>query len=110
MARALTAEDVAKWTVVTYLPFLWRPEEHMFLKPEATRDFADRVGHPFAHEYASEIAEATYRGLRNLVRETRDQIADLEPADSIDLQSFIWVVGKYKEAGAPPEAPEPIAA
>jgi hypothetical protein len=44
MERALKPQDSAKWTVVTYLPFLWRPEEHMFLKPEATKDFAARGG------------------------------------------------------------------
>jgi hypothetical protein len=45
MERALKPHDSAKWTVATYLPFLWRPEEHMFLKPTATKDFASRVGH-----------------------------------------------------------------
>jgi hypothetical protein len=37
MERALRPHDAAKWTVVTYLPFLWRPATHMFLKPEVTR-------------------------------------------------------------------------
>jgi DNA-binding PadR family transcriptional regulator len=97
MAQALKPDDVAKWTVVTYLPFLWRPEEHMFLKPEVTKDYADRVGHPFLHEYTPELTEATYRSLLDLVRETREQITDLEPADSIDIQSFIWVVGRYPD-------------
>ena len=110
MAQALKPDDVAKWTVVTYLPFLWRPEEHMFLKPEVTRDYAERVGHPFAHEYRSELTEATYRSLLDLARETRDEISDLEPVDSIDIQSFIWVVGKYDEPGAAPDGSEPAAA
>jgi hypothetical protein len=48
MEHALKPYSSPKWTVVTYLPFLWRPEEHMFLKPEATTDFAQRVGHRFA--------------------------------------------------------------
>ena len=38
MERALKPYDNAKWTVVTYLPYLWRPDMHMFLKPEATKD------------------------------------------------------------------------
>lgn len=46
--RVLRPHDCAKWTVTTYLPFLWRAEAHMFLKPEATKDFAVWVGHPFA--------------------------------------------------------------
>jgi hypothetical protein len=51
MARVLKPHDSAKWTVVTYLPFLWLPETHMFLKPEVTKDFAARVGHRFASDY-----------------------------------------------------------
>jgi hypothetical protein len=35
----------------TYLPFLWRPEAHMFLKPEITTEFAARVGHRLADDY-----------------------------------------------------------
>lgn len=37
LEQALKRHDVAKWTAVTYLPFLWRPEAHMFLKPEVTK-------------------------------------------------------------------------
>jgi hypothetical protein len=43
--------DDAKWTVVTYLPFLWRPGAHMFLKGEVTTEFAARVGHRLADDY-----------------------------------------------------------
>jgi hypothetical protein len=50
MESVLKPYDAAKWTTVTYLPFLWRPEQHMFLKPETTKDFAERVGHRFASD------------------------------------------------------------
>jgi len=36
LEAALKPYDCAKWTVVTYLPYLWRPDRHMFLKPEVT--------------------------------------------------------------------------
>jgi len=51
MERVLHPHDNAKWTVVTYLPFLWRPEGQMFLKPEVTKDFAARIGHRFHLDY-----------------------------------------------------------
>ena len=51
MAAALKPQDNAKWTVVTYLAYLWCPEHHMFLKPEVTKEFAARVGHRFAQDY-----------------------------------------------------------
>lgn len=95
MQDLLTQDDNAKWTVVTYLPFLWRPEEHMFLKPVVTRDFAERVGHPFALDYDPALKPNVYSSLLDLVKATRQEVHDLEPRDNIDLQSFIWVVGEY---------------
>jgi hypothetical protein len=89
----LKPHDCAKWTIVTYLPFLWRPEAHMFLKPEVTRDYAVRVGHPFAEIYEARLAPAVYRSLLDLASRTRDEIHDLGPRDMIDIQSFIWTVG-----------------
>jgi hypothetical protein len=98
MERALRPYDAAKWTVVTYLPFLWRPEAHIFLKPEVTKDFAARVGHRFASDYEPRLRLDVYRSLLDLASETELELADLEPRDRIDVQSFIWVVGDYKEA------------
>jgi hypothetical protein len=100
MEAALKPHRVAKWTVVTYLPFLWRPEEHMYLKPEAMKDFAQRVGHRFAHEYEPRLYLRVYESLRDLASRTAKEIADLKPRDRIDVQSFIWVVGNYKEGDA----------
>jgi hypothetical protein len=97
MERALKPHDNAKWTVVTYLPFLWRPDQHMFLKPEATKDFAARVGHRFAHDYEARLNLTVYEGLLDLATKTESELADLRPRDRIDVQSFIWVIGDYKE-------------
>jgi hypothetical protein len=104
MERALKPHDSAKWTVVTYLPFLWRPEEHMFLKPEATKDFAARVGHRFHLGYEAALNLAVYDSLLDLVDNTTAELADLKPRDRIDVQSFIWVVGDYKEGREQPDA------
>lgn len=101
MERLLRPHDNAKWTVVTYLPFLWRPDIHMFLKPTVTQDYATRVGHPFAHAYAPALDASVYESLRDLAEETRAALADLHPRDAIDLQSFIWIIGEYKDETAP---------
>ncbi|MBV9827680.1 MAG: hypothetical protein JO001_18765 [Alphaproteobacteria bacterium] len=95
MAQALRAHGADKWTTVTYLPFLWRPDAHMFLKPEVTRKFASCVGHRFQHQYSPELDERVYSGLLDLVSEARAKLEDLTPRDNIDIQSFIWVVGAY---------------
>ena len=58
LEATLKPYESAKWTVATYLPYLWQPERHMFLKPEVSKDYAARVGHPFASVYEP--------GLKNL--------------------------------------------
>jgi hypothetical protein len=103
MERALKPHDSAKWTVVTYLPFLWRPEEHMFLKPEVTKDFAARVGHRFATDYEARLDFAIYESLLDLVSKTAAELAEFKPRDRIDVQSFIWVVSDYKEGSEQPQ-------
>jgi hypothetical protein len=97
MEAALKPHENAKWTVVTYLPYLWRPEHHMFLKPEVTKDFAARVGHPFARQYHSRLELGVYESLLDLVEKTNDALKPLNPRDHIDIQSFIWIVGDYRE-------------
>lgn len=102
MRRVLQSQDNAKWTVATYLPFLWRPDAHMFLKPEVTKDFAGRVGHRFANDYDARLDMKDYDSLLDLVRTTKHELADLHPRDGIDVQSFIWIVGGYTDADVPP--------
>lgn len=79
MQSALKPHDNAKWTVVTYLPFLWRPDVHMILKPQSTTDFAARVGHRFAHDYEARLEIGIYDGLLDLASLTERELADLQP-------------------------------
>ena len=72
--RILAKHDNAKWTVVTYLPFLWRPDEHMFLKPMVTQDFAERVGHPFVHDYSPALDPDVYASLLDLMAVTKAEL------------------------------------
>ena len=72
----------------------------MFLKPEATQDFAVRVGHHFASAYESALDFDVYRSLLDLAEWTEKEISDLKPSDRIDVQSFFWVVGAYTEGDA----------
>jgi hypothetical protein len=97
MERALKPHNNAKWTVITYLPYLWRPDTHMFLKPEATKDFATRVGHRFASDYEARLHLPVYQSLLDLVQRAEAELSDMKPRDRIDIQSFIWVVGDYQE-------------
>ncbi|PWI52068.1 hypothetical protein B5K03_21510 [Rhizobium phaseoli] len=93
MEVALKPYYAAKWTVVTFLPFLWQPEEHMYLKPEVTKSFAERVGHPYADVYSPRLDLKVYESLQELTDQTAEAISELQPRDRIDIQSFIWVIG-----------------
>ena len=97
MAAAVQPHGRISWPILTYLPFLWDYQKHMFLKPAVTSDFADRVGHDFHHVYSAEPSARTYLSLLDLVDRTRRAINELKPRDNIDIQSFIWVVGEYRE-------------
>ena len=103
--REFKADGVASWPCLTYLPFLWAPDRHMFLKPTFTRAFAERIGHSFQHDYVSEPNPDTYRSLLDMTAMLRIDLADLAPADNIDLHSFMWVVmdGYYVEKDAAPD-------
>jgi hypothetical protein len=93
----LKPHNCAKWTIVTYLPFLWRPDEHIFLKPMMIQNFAERVGHRFASVYRPDLDVEVYSALLDLAEETRAELADITPRDMIDIQSFMWTVLKYTE-------------
>jgi hypothetical protein len=101
MTSLAKPHDCAKWTTVTYLPFLWRPDRHMFLKPEVTKDFAGRVGHRFIHHYTPALGMPVYESLLDLVAQTALELKDLHPKDRIDVQSFFWTVGAYTDADMP---------
>jgi hypothetical protein len=104
MAAAMKGHGHLSWPIATYFPFLWDPARHMFLKPEVTRDFAERTGHPFQYRYSSEVRPETYDALLELTADTKTALAGLHPADNIDVQSFIWVVGGYTDADLPEQS------
>lgn len=88
----------AKWPLVTYFPFIAFPAEHMFLDPEATKAVAASCGVELS--YRPTPNWKTYEALQRLIGVLEENLADLEPRDRIDLQSFIWYAtrkGKYAE-------------
>lgn len=82
---------VLTWPIVTVFGFLARPSEHVFLKPNVTRRAAK--AYDFAFEYASRPSWPTYESLLSFAATVRRDVADLQPRDMIDVQSFLWVQG-----------------
>ena len=91
----------SSWPILTYLPYLWASDRHMFLKPTVTTDYAARIGHRFQFDYASDPDPAVYASLLDLVAVTNATIRPMGARDNIDAQSFIWVVGSYTDADLP---------
>ena len=83
----------SKWTVLTILPFLARPETYMFLKPNATKVCADRLA--FNLNYSPTPNWLTYSKLMEMSDLLMDHLRPLGAQDYIDIQSFIWVIDYY---------------
>lgn len=94
---SIAPEGRPSWPLATLLPFLWAPNSHMFLKPETTQDFSDRVGRNFSDTYSPKLNAQTYLSLLDMVDWVAQKIFTLAPTDRIDVQSFIWVVGNYTD-------------
>lgn len=101
MERAMAGHGRLSWPTATYFPYLWQPDRHMFLKPVATCDFAERIGHSFQHEYEAAVSGGVYEALLDLAQSTLDALKPHGARDFIDVQSFIWVVGEYGEEHKP---------
>ena len=82
---------VLTWPMVTVFGFIAHPTQHIFLKPLVTRRAAEAYGVEF--EYRSRPNWETYVSLLAFAEQVREDQADLEPKDMIDLQGFIWVQG-----------------
>jgi hypothetical protein len=53
-------------------------------------------------DYEARLDFGVYESLLDLVSKTTAELRELKPRDRIDVQSFIWVVGDYKEGREPP--------
>ena len=84
---------VATWPVLTILPFLADPQQFMFLKPEPTKECAERLR--FDIQYSSELRWITYRKLMEMSDLLLERLRPLGARDYIDVQSFMWVIAKY---------------
>jgi hypothetical protein len=92
LSSILGPENAAKWPVITYFPFLLRPDRDMLLKPDLAQRCAHRLGYEL--DYDTSPNAHTYRSYLGVIDHVRDGILSLEPRDNIDVQTFMYVVGK----------------
>jgi len=77
--------------IATVFGFVARPDKQIFLKPTVTKRAAEAYGFDF--NYSSRPSWQTYSSLLEFAEVLKHDLADLEPRDMIDIQSFIWVMG-----------------
>lgn len=82
---------VLTWPLVTVFGFIAQPGRHIFLKPNTIRAAARAYGYELP--YRSRPDWETYAALLEFAGLVREDLADLEPRDMIDIQSFLWVQG-----------------
>ncbi|MGD9682212.1 MAG: hypothetical protein AB7W16_13585 [Candidatus Obscuribacterales bacterium] len=82
---------VLSWPIVTFFPFIAQPKKFIIMKPTAMKVAAAELGYDLA--YSSTPSITTYERLLDLADQVREAIADLEPRDYHDLQSFLWTIG-----------------
>lgn len=82
---------VLTWPIASVFGFIAQPKEHIFFKPNVTREAARN--YCFDLDYQSRPTWDVYKSLLEFARVVRHDLADLKPRDLIDIQSFIWVQG-----------------
>jgi len=82
---------VLTWPIATVFGFLADPERHIYVKPNVLRAAARAYGIDFGYE--TRPAWAPYERILSFAARVRRDLADLNPRDQIDIQSFLWVQG-----------------
>lgn len=89
-ARELEHLGCAKWPIMTAYRFLLHPQTDVLIKPANLCNAAEVAR--FEISYRPSLNWLTYSRTMDFYRHVRQQIADLEPRDMIDVQNFIWCI------------------
>ena len=96
-AACLEEIGAAKWTIATYFLFFVHPSTQMFVKPTITQYAADVCA--FDINYRPEVNARTYMKVLEFSKYLETAIAELQPDDMIDVQSFMWCIAPGTYAG-----------
>jgi hypothetical protein len=87
---------LAKWPVVTLIPFVARPDRHLIVKPRIIARVAERFGVDL--RYRPRPNAETYGAVMSFASWLRDTLG---ARDLIDVQSFLWVIASDEYADWP---------
>jgi 5-methylcytosine-specific restriction protein A len=99
--KVVSEYGAGKWTICSYFGFIFQPEAHPFVRPADVRYAAKALKQEI--HYAAQLNPRTLRAIEQLYIDVRDRllVEGQAPADTIDIQTFLWVGGpgydKYRE-------------
>ncbi len=91
--RTLDLYELGKWPIITYLLFILFPDKYMFVKPQMTKEAAEKRG--FEILYSSKVNGSTYERVLLFAKDLLERLnndprIELHPRDMIDVQGFMW--------------------
>ena len=92
------AKSVAKWTILTVIPFLVQPTRHMFLKPGRIKEITRLLGVDIL--YSPTPKWDTYERLLAFSHELLEFLKPHGAQDLIDVQSFIFAITEPDDSAA----------
>lgn len=87
----------ASRSIPTLMLWLTYPEREIFVRSELFNRARSALGAKAAPSDDALLSTSAYADLRGFAEVVRDGIADLEPADMIDVQSFLWCVFQHSD-------------
>ncbi|MEO5509414.1 MAG: hypothetical protein ABIS27_02205 [Longimicrobiales bacterium] len=102
--RALPSEetDCGTWTIATVLPSVAWPSSYMYVKPTNIKKASERADTDI--HYNVTPSWKTYAAVLKLADTCMTDLAELEPSDYIDVQSYFWVTGEAVSKSAAAKA------
>ncbi|MEX2209087.1 MAG: hypothetical protein WEF50_22950 [Myxococcota bacterium] len=88
----------SRWTLATVLPFLARPDAFLILKPDVSKNAAERLR--FDLVYHAEPNARTYEKLQRMASALLERLAPLGARDLIDVHAYLGEVARYGSSRA----------
>ncbi|MBC4018123.1 McrB family protein [Siccirubricoccus deserti] len=92
-----TPRKAASRSIPTLMLWLSFPEREIFVRSELFNRARSALGAKSGPSDDGLLSTSAYADLRAFAEVVRDGIAELEPADMIDVQSFLWCVFQHSD-------------
>lgn len=84
--------DTDKWAIATLLPSIAWPASYIYVKPTNIKKASERADVDIAYNIVPNWK--TYAAILKMADASMEDLAELEPRDYIDIQSYYWATGE----------------